>query len=85
MKKYVKVAFVAVIAAIAGYNVYQSQSVMNSMSEFALANVEALAQIETNGSDCADQCSTSYDTHFCCTIVINGMAFNLYYDYIPIG
>ena len=46
MKKYVKVAFMAVVAAVAGYNVYQSQSVMNGMSDFALANVEALAQGE---------------------------------------
>jgi hypothetical protein len=43
MKKYVKVAFMAVVAAVAGYNVYQSQSVMNGMSDFALANVDALA------------------------------------------
>ena len=43
MKKLFKFAFVAAIAAVAGYNVYKSQSVMNGMSEFALANVEALA------------------------------------------
>ena len=46
MKKFIKLAFVAVIAAVAGYNVYQTQSVMNGMSDFALANVEALAQTE---------------------------------------
>lgn len=46
MKKFIKFAFVAAIAAVAGYNVYQSQSVMNGMSDFALANVEALAQGE---------------------------------------
>ena len=39
MKKYVKSVFVAVIAAVSGYNIYQSQSVMNGMSEMALANV----------------------------------------------
>ena len=33
----------------AGYNVYQSQSVMNGMSEFALANVEALASSSEKG------------------------------------
>ena len=48
MKKMMKLAFVAAIAAVAGYNVYQSQSVMNGMSEFALANVEALAGYEYN-------------------------------------
>ena len=47
MKKLFKFAFVAAIAAVAGYNVYKSQSVMNGMSEFALANVEALADGET--------------------------------------
>ena len=47
MKKIMKLAFVAAIAAVAGYNVYQSQSVMNGMSDFALANVEALAGGET--------------------------------------
>ena len=46
MKKFIKFAFVAAIAAVAGYNVYQSQSVMNGMSDFALANVEALASGE---------------------------------------
>ena len=33
----------------AGYNVYQSQSVMNGMSDFALANVEALASSSEKG------------------------------------
>ena len=49
MKNLFKLAFVAAIAAVAGYNVYQSQSVMNGMSEFALANVEALARGESDG------------------------------------
>jgi hypothetical protein len=42
---------VAAIAAVAGYNVYQSQSqsVMNGMSDFALANVEALASSSEKG------------------------------------
>ena len=46
MKKIIKFAFVAAIVAVTGYNVYQTQSVMNGMSEFALANVEALASGE---------------------------------------
>ena len=46
MKKFIKFAFVAAIVAVTGYNVYQPQSVMNGMSEFALANVEALASGE---------------------------------------
>lgn len=49
MKKYVKSVFVAAIVAVVGYNVYQSQSAFNGMSEFALANVEALADGESNG------------------------------------
>ena len=53
MKKFIKFAFVAAIAAVAGYNVYQSQSVMNGMSDFALANVEALANDEySDRPDC---------------------------------
>ena len=55
MKKFIKFAFVAAIAAVAGYNVYQSQSVMNGMSDFALANVDALAQGEIYiGVPCAE-------------------------------
>lgn len=55
MKKYVKAAFLAAIAAVVGYNVYQSQSVMNGMSDFALANVEALATPEIYiGVPCAE-------------------------------
>ena len=48
MKKLIKYAFMAAAIAVAGYNVYKSQSVMNGMSEFALANVEALADDETS-------------------------------------
>ncbi len=51
MKKFIKFAFVAAIAAVAGYNVFQSQSVMNGMSDFALANVEALASSGEGGPD----------------------------------
>lgn len=85
MKKTIKLAFVVLFILTTGYNYYKSQSVMNNMSETILANVEALAGTETNINDCGNQCSTSYDTHFCCTLVINGKAFSLYYDYIPIG
>lgn len=51
MKKIIKFAFVAAIAAVSGYNVYKSQSVMNGMSDFALANVEALASSSEKGPD----------------------------------
>ena len=42
-----KVAFVAIFAAIAGYGVYTSQKA-DVMSELALANVEALASGESS-------------------------------------
>jgi hypothetical protein len=69
MKKYVKVAFGAVVAAVAGYNVYQSQSVINGMSEFALANVEALADdSEASEPGCklhlTSICETSNGDHY---------------------
>lgn len=51
MKKIIKVAFMAAIVAVTGYNMSQSQSVMNSMSDLALANVEALANGE-QGTNC---------------------------------
>ena len=59
MKTLFKFAFVAAIVAVVGYNVYKSQSVMNGMSEFALANVEALAGSEneiTCKEDPGDTC-----------------------------
>ena len=42
MKKMIKIAFVAAFAAIAGYGVYANQKV-DTMSDLALANMEALA------------------------------------------
>lgn len=42
MKKFIKFAFVAAFAAIAGYGVYTSQK-SDSVSDLLLANVEALA------------------------------------------
>ena len=45
MKKFMKVAFVAIFAVTAGYGVYSSQKA-DVMSELALANVEALASGE---------------------------------------
>lgn len=48
MKNYIKIAFVAAFAAIAGYSVYTSQKT-DIISDLALANVEALAQSEGGG------------------------------------
>lgn len=51
MKKFLKYAFVAVFAAIVGCGVYASQK-SDTMSDFMLANVEALANSgESSGSD----------------------------------
>lgn len=49
MKKFIKLAFVAAIVAFSGYNVYQSQSVMNNVSELLLTNVESIAACESIG------------------------------------
>lgn len=49
MKNFVKIGFVAVFAAVAGYGVYTSQK-SEVMSDLALANVEALASGEGSGS-----------------------------------
>ena len=46
MKKFVKFAFVAAFATIAGYCVYSSQR-SEIMSDLALSNVEALADNES--------------------------------------
>lgn len=49
MKKMkLKIAMVAVAAAVAGYTAYQNQTKEVAMSELALANVEALANNEDN-------------------------------------
>ena len=50
-KKIFAVMIVAVVAAFAGYNVYQSQNT-NTLSALALANVEALANGEIDGTNC---------------------------------
>ncbi len=51
MKKFMKIAFVAVFVAVAGYGVYASQKA-DVMSDLVLANVEALADAEIDGTNC---------------------------------
>ncbi|WP_289222494.1 NVEALA domain-containing protein [uncultured Bacteroides sp.] len=51
-KKIMKVAFVAVFAAVAGYGVYMNQRT-EAMSDLMLANVEALARYELPEVDIA--------------------------------
>lgn len=65
MRQFVKIAFVAIFAAVAGYGVYTSQK-SEVMSDLAMANVEALAQSEATTSwtcdgwwgDCSAFCGT---------------------------
>ena len=47
---------VAALAMIAGYNVYQSNSKTEGMSELMLTNVEALAAGEGVGITCSQSC-----------------------------
>jgi len=49
MKKIMRIAMVAVVAAVAGYGIYETQT-GSAMSELALANVEALAAGESGVS-----------------------------------
>lgn len=51
MKK--KIAMVAVVMAVAGYEIYQSQ-IRNSIPALALENVEALAAGESGNYDCVE-------------------------------
>ena len=61
-KKFLAVMIVAVVAVCASYNIYQSQNT-NTLSDLALANVEALASGEGSGVKCCpdtgDQCTLS--------------------------
>ena len=55
-KKHLIMALFAVVAAVAGYGVYQTQANEVALSEVALANAEALATGENDTS-----------TAYCCT------------------
>ena len=65
MKKLkLKIAMAAVVAAVAGYVTYQNQAKEISMSELALANVEALA-VGEGAFDChIDWDYSQYCNHF---------------------
>lgn len=73
MKKFVKLAFVAAFAAIAGYGVYTSQK-SDSVSELLLANVEALANGEDSG--CPNGCVDNGDGCTC-----NGVHYPKWQEY----
>ena len=50
-KKVLKVAFVAAIALVSGINVFNAQK-SDALSDTVLANVEALAELESGREDC---------------------------------
>ena len=62
-KKYVKATLVAVVALVGGINVFNAQK-SESMSDIALANVEALADDEIN-KDCANGCVEGRNGCYC--------------------
>ena len=65
-KNFMKVAFVAAFATIAGYGVYTNQKA-DAMSDLMLANVEALANDESSGRGCTSDrnaiCETSHNDY----------------------
>ncbi|WP_294629501.1 NVEALA domain-containing protein [uncultured Bacteroides sp.] len=63
MKKFIKIAFVAFVAAVAGYGVYTNQKV-DTMSDLMLANVEALASGES--SETGTLYGNAEGTRYCC-------------------
>lgn len=70
MRKYfVKIAFVAVFAAVAGYGIYTSQK-SETLSDLMLANVEALARYEVN-PDCPNGCTSASSYCRCFQIYSN--------------
>ena len=80
-KKFIRAAFVAAIAMVCGINVFNAQK-SETLSEIALANVEALAELEadkpsipgTNTTDCAIYCEI--DCRYDCIIVYSGNVQN---------
>lgn len=69
MKKMIKIAFVAVFAAVAGYGVYANQKV-DAMSDLFLDDVEAIAACEVsaagpNNGRCVKDVNTSKE--YCAT------------------
>lgn len=74
-KKIFAAMIVAVIAMFAGYNMYQSQRAESTMSNLALANVEALADEEVMGGNCegstSKECCVCDTKHYIYAAVVN--------------
>lgn len=64
-KKIFAVMIVAVVAVAASYNVYQSQNT-NTLSDLALANVEALAQSESSDEKYTLYGNSDGNRYCCC-------------------
>lgn len=64
MQKIVKIAFVAIFAAIAGYGVYSNQK-NDFISDLALANIEALARYELPEVEIVCNGGDSGMCHYC--------------------
>lgn len=66
MKKFIKIGFVALFAAIAGYGVFTSQKT-DVMSDLILVNVEALAGSEISNPGCEpswnQECCVCFGVH----------------------
>ena len=63
-KKYLKATLIAVVALVGGINVFNAQK-PESLSDIALANVEALAQGEVDiPYICAGSQKLCYDTYY---------------------
>ena len=64
-KQLIKVAFVAAIAVACGLNVFNSQK-SETLSEVALANVEALADVDPNiNPECPNGCLDDGEGCYC--------------------
>lgn len=69
MKKiFFNVIFVAVIAVVAGINVFNAQKT-EILSDVAMANVEALAQVQNSGSTITGNCFGSIVTVTECRVI----------------
>lgn len=79
MKKFMRIAFVAAFAAIAGYGVYTNLKT-DVMSDLALANVEALARNEVDQIKCnqamGGTCVLINNTPFLVRSTINSDVFS---------
>ena len=77
-KKYYAALLAVVVIAFTGYNVYQSQKADASLSDLAMANVEALANGELSNGNCegswSQECCKCDYIHYtyACAIEVTG-------------